>query len=265
MPCLWVVCGAGRGVGKTRVARGLAGLLPDAAYAKHGHGQPRPDKAGVLLHDLVQVERFLLQHSQRRHLVIESNAMVETGRADLVLFVEGQPVGMPRREDADSLRAAAHIVIDRDQPVARWRRLLTAQLDAATAQAALDLLIHQAAHLPGPTLGAGTKFWLQLPGEHGMGKGLMRLLLEIDQHATLRKASQNTGISYRHAWDLIRTAEKHLGTPLIQSRPGGQGGGGTSLTATGLHLARCFETLDAELRGFAERRLAELLQGGGQP
>ncbi len=262
MPLLWVVCGAGRGVGKSWIARGLCDHLPDAVYAKHGHGEPQLDKPTTLLHHLHQVDRFLARGSLRRHLVVESNALALDGRGDVVIFVEGEPRGLPRRDDADALRQAAHIVVDLDQPISAWSRILDEHLGSGPASAGiLQLLLDQAARLPGPAMAAGTKVWLELPGGHGMGKGLAQLLLQVRAHATLRKASQATGISYRHAWDLIRTAENHLGAPLIISRPGGAGGGGTSLTALGLRLIDCYQTLDRELAELAQRRLAELLSG----
>lgn len=262
MACTWLVCGAGRGVGKTRVARGLEARLPDAVYAKHGHGVSREDKPGRLLHSLSEVERFRAARAHHRHVIIESNSLVIHGGGDVVVFVEGQPRGLPRRDDADALRAAADLIIDHDQPVQRWRTLLTERLgDGPVAEAVLELFFEQVVHLPAPKLTAGTKLWLRLPGEHGMGGGLVQLLVGIDRHATLRMAARDAGISYRHAWDLIRTAEQHLGTPLIVSRPGGAGGGGTSLTALGFHLVRCFQTLDRDLEDFANRRLAALLAG----
>jgi molybdate transport system regulatory protein len=262
MATLWVVCGAGRGVGKTWIARGLQARLPDATYAKHGHGQARDDKPGQLLHDLPQIEAFLAQAAPSGHAVLESNAVALQGRADLCIFVEGQPRGLPRRDDADALRAAAHIVLDLDQPVTRWRsELERVAPDPRTTDSILELLLSQAQRLPAPPLTAGTKLWLTLPGGHGMGRGLVQLLEALQAHSTLREAARATGISYRHAWDMIRTAEQHLGSPLIVSRPGGTGGGGSSLTAHGLCLARSFRVLDAELGDFAQRRLAELLAG----
>ncbi len=263
MPCVWVVCGAGRGVGKTTVARGLCEHLPQAAYAKHGHGEVQPDKPGLLLHELHQVDHFLVQGDEHAHLVVESNTLALEGRGDVIVYVEGETRGMPRRDDVDELRAAAHIVLDTDQPLGSWRRELDRALGPGpTRDAILALMLAQVRRLPTPELRAGTKLWLTLPGGHAMGRGLAALLSQVDACATLRKASQATGISYRHAWDMIRSAETHLGAPLIVSRPGGAGGGGTSLTPLGLRLVECFETLDRELAAIAERRLAELLAPG---
>jgi molybdate transport system regulatory protein len=156
----------------------------------------------------------------------------------------------------------AHVVLDQDQPVARWRSELDRVVpDLTLRDRIMELLLAQVWRLPAPELAAGTKLWLALPEGHVMGKGLVQLLLAIDEHATLRKASQAAGVSYRHAWDMIRDAERHLEAPLIISRPGGAGGGGTSLTALGLRLVRSFRALDGELKLFARRRLAELLSG----
>jgi molybdate transport system regulatory protein len=264
MACLWVVCGAGRGVGKTWIARGLVSLLPAASYVKHGHGQARGDKPGRLLHHLAEVEAYLARAEDHTHVVLESNTVALQRRADLCIFVEGQPRGLPPRDDVDALRAAAHIVLDHDQPLRRWRAELARVLgDEVDLQPFLALLQGQVQRLPLPPIGAGTKLWLSLPGEHGMGKGLVQLLLQVHSHSTLRGAAQATGISYRHAWDMVRKAEKHLGLPLLISRPGGAGGGGTSLTPLGLRLVRAFEQLDRDLQTYANQRLEQLL--GGTP
>ena len=114
-------------------------------------------------------------------------------------------------------------------------------------------------------MSARTKVWLQLSGDHGMGKGLAQLLAGVDEHGTLSAAAKASRMSYRHAWDLIRTAESRLGAPLLVSRPGGAGGGGSSLSVLGLHLVRCFQQLDRELASFAALRLDELLSGDGGP
>lgn len=260
MATLWLVCGAGRGVGKTWIARGLCEILGEATYAKHGHGEPKPDKPGLLLHGLAEVERFLSGLGDTPNAVVESNTLVLEGRGDLVIFVEGEPSGLPRRDDADQLRRRADIAIAPDAPIGRWRRALSKVLDDREREERIvELCLHQVRRQPIPTLAARTKVWLQLPGDHGMGKGLVQLLEGVDHHSTLRAAAEASGMSYRHAWDLIRTAEAHLGLPLIVSQPGGRGGGGSSLSALGLRLVRSFRQIDLEVAGFAKRRLVELL------
>lgn len=261
MALLWVVCGAGHGADQAGFARGLCELLPDAAHARHGGDEPQTGGPTEILHDLPAVEGFLLRSARRHHVVVESDTLALEGRGDVVIFVAGPPCDQPRGGEADPLRQAAHIVLAQDQPIDAWRKILEARLGVGPrATAAMHLLLEQASRLPAPPLGTGTKLWLAMPGGHTMGKGLAQLLGQVQTHATLRKASQATGISYRHAWDLIRTAERHLGAPLIISRPGGAGGGGTSLTVLGLKLLGCYQTLDHELSEFAERRLQELLE-----
>ena len=44
MGMLWVICGAGRGVGKTTLALKLCEILPDSRYAKCGHGAKQSQK-----------------------------------------------------------------------------------------------------------------------------------------------------------------------------------------------------------------------------
>ena len=59
---------------------------------------------------------------------------------------------------------------------------------------------------------------------------LLRRMPRVD---SLREAASGFGLSYRHAWALIRDAEQALGAPLIVTRRGH----GTRLTPYGALLA----------------------------
>jgi len=104
-----------------------------------------------------------------------------------------------------------------------------------------------------------TKLWLVLTSRHGMGEGLAGLLDHVAQHGSLSEAARRSEISYRHAWDMIRDAERRLGRKLIHAQPGGTGGGSSSLSDEGRRLVDIFAQLDREVAAFASRRLAELL------
>ena len=69
--------------------------------------------------------------------------------------------------------------------------------------------------------------------ESGFGEGKWRLLCAIQEHGTLKAATDSLGISYRKAWNDLRRAEEVLGVPLTEKRRGGDGGGETSLTQAG--------------------------------
>jgi len=69
-------------------------------------------------------------------------------------------------------------------------------------------------------------------GKRRVGLGLIdaRLLRFIQEKGSLAMAAKELGLSYRSAWGRIRRLEKLLGFKLIEARPGGRGGGSTSLT-----------------------------------
>ncbi|HVP38877.1 MAG TPA: hypothetical protein VMS93_06790 [Candidatus Saccharimonadales bacterium] len=165
-PLLWVICGAGRGVGKTHLALELCRTLPQAAYAKQGTSRRRPGKAESFFTTDAEMDAFLAQAGEagRRHLVVESNALARRGRGDVVIFVAGEvPAGgrgpaagageghaTPRgaRPDAQLLRSLAHVVLDRggsgpDRPA--WRAALArAGLESALLAPVLGVLAGQA-------------------------------------------------------------------------------------------------------------------------
>ncbi|MFH1469069.1 MAG: hypothetical protein ABIO70_32075 [Pseudomonadota bacterium] len=257
---MWVVCGAGRGVGKTCVAHTLGRVLPDAVVCKQGHHAAQAGRPDHLLRTEEEVEAFLAAHADQAHIVLESNAAALAGRGHVVIFVEGVPVGTTRRPDADALRAAAGIVLAPEEPLANWRAALLQVLPEPDLRGAtLEALLGALRWRRDPALQVRTKLWLEPPAGAGFGQGLMELLTLVGETGTLRAAAKGASMSYRHAWDLVRAAEEQLGLPLIAAQPGGRRGGSSSLTALGCRLLRLHRQLDAEVAAFARKRLEELL------
>ncbi len=69
---------------------------------------------------------------------------------------------------------------------------------------------------------------------------LLRRMPRVD---SLREAASGFGLSYRHAWALIRDAEQALGAALIVTRRGH----GTQLTPYGALLAAALEEIESRL------------------
>ena len=163
---LWVLCGAGRGVGKTHLALALCRILPEAAYAKQGAGRRRPGKVENFYRTDEEMDTFLKQAegAGRRHLVVESNALALRGRGDVIIFLGGdvpagdhvlpggadkdQGVHRGARPDADLLRSLAHMVLDRRRPgtdPSAWREVLARKgLESAMRTPVLEVLAAQA-------------------------------------------------------------------------------------------------------------------------
>lgn len=129
MTLTWIICGAGRGVGKTRLAQRLCQVLPDAVYAKQGCGPRRPDKPANLFRTAEETAAFIgrcLGHHE--HVVVESNALARAGRGDIVIFVDGPPGHAGTRPDTGELRARAHLVLDTGARPEDWHVALAARL-----------------------------------------------------------------------------------------------------------------------------------------
>ena len=89
---------------------------------------------------------------------------------------------------------------------------------------------------------------------------LLALLVQVAELGSLAAACQRSGLSYRHAWDMVRQGEALLGTPLLQM----ERGRGSRLTPLGeklvwadrriaARLAPVLDTLASELESELER------------
>ncbi len=119
-------------------------------------------------------------------------------------------------------------------------------------------------------LQARCKVWLEADGGSLFGTGVAALLLGIQRHGTMTGAARAAGMSYRHAWDLVKSVEAHLEHRLVISQPGGHGGGNTALSPQGVILLRVFRQLQDDVANFTRQRFEELLRSaqvgiGGVP
>jgi len=101
-----------------------------------------------------------------------------------------------------------------------------------------------------------SKIWLEKDGELCFGAGRARLLRNVEMTGSLSQAAQALGMSYRHAWSQVRSAEERLGEPLLVRQRGGKARGGSVLTEKAKELLVRFEKLDREVREFVDARSA---------
>jgi molybdate transport system regulatory protein len=91
------------------------------------------------------------------------------------------------------------------------------------------------------TLSPKTRLWLSKKEKSVMGEGRYELLREIDRGHSLKVASTHLGISYKHAWGMIRDMEEVLGFRIVISKRGGKEWGSTVLTEKGRELLTQYE------------------------
>lgn len=76
------------------------------------------------------------------------------------------------------------------------------------------------------------KLWLETENGYVFGEGIFKILSKIQELGTLRGATEELDMSYRHAWGIIKKSEQRIGKPLLATHKGGKlGGGGSELTA----------------------------------
>ena len=74
-------------------------------------------------------------------------------------------------------------------------------------------------------LKAKTKLWFTENGKTVIGAGRAELLRTIDEERSLRKASSKLGISYKHAWIMLKKMNEALGKPATITVRGGKRSG----------------------------------------
>ena len=92
------------------------------------------------------------------------------------------------------------------------------------------------------------KLWFEIGDDHVLGEGTYGLLEEIRKKKSISAAAKATNMSYRHAWDLIKEVERHLGEPVIKTQKGGKYGGRSEVTGAGLSLLTSFKKLKKKMK-----------------
>ena len=90
------------------------------------------------------------------------------------------------------------------------------------------------------------KLWLEKDGEIIIGLGRDKLLREIQKTGSIKRASENLGISYKKALEYIKAMEKRTGKKLVETKRGGKERGGSKLTPEAKKLLEKFEHIKKE-------------------
>ena len=100
---------------------------------------------------------------------------------------------------------------------------------------------------------------IDLEGHGSIGPGKIRLLELVDEHGSIQKAAAAMGMSYAHAWKLVRDTSATFGAPLVDASTGGAAGGGTKLTALGRKVLALYRRAEQRAAKAAESEV-ELLK-----
>jgi molybdate transport system regulatory protein len=91
-----------------------------------------------------------------------------------------------------------------------------------------------------------------------IGPGKIRLLELIAETGSISAAGRAMAMSYRRAWLLVDTLNQTFQSPVVETRGGGTGGGGASLTQFGVSLIEDYRTMEHDAHAAVANRLAKL-------
>ncbi len=91
-------------------------------------------------------------------------------------------------------------------------------------------------------------------GDAVFGRGRAELLEAVDATGSISAAARQVGMSYRHAWAMIRASEQRMGRRLLVRSRGGTGGGGARLTDGARALVRAFRAVEADFAKLTEEK-----------
>ncbi len=111
-----------------------------------------------------------------------------------------------------------------------------------------------------PKPGWHGRIWLE--GEEGtlVGYGRAVLLEKIQLHGSISKASTEMKMSYKHAWNLVKSMNRQTGTAVVITRRGGNQGGGAILSETGIRLLQLFWKVQKKMEQFLDEESSKWLQ-----
>ena len=103
------------------------------------------------------------------------------------------------------------------------------------------------------------KFWIENRGEVVLGGGKTALLLAVDRFGSIQRAADEFGMSYRHAWGVIKKIEQRAGFKIVDTKLGGKDGGGAQLTPKGKTFVKRVDSLLKDLQTIVEKRFRQRL------
>ena len=103
-----------------------------------------------------------------------------------------------------------------------------------------------------------SKLWIEANDSILLGEGRIQLLKAIEHTGSLSAAAKSLGMSYKKAWKLIDTVNKHAKKPVVLTTTGGVGGGGAQVTPHGKMIMLEFETIKNDCWNFLKQQEKKL-------
>lgn len=107
------------------------------------------------------------------------------------------------------------------------------------------------------------KIWVEKGGGVALSGYRVRLLQLIAETGSLAEAARRMGLSYRRAWGKVREMEENLGARLVESEPGGPGGGRSRLTAEAEKIVALYPRFEAAAQADVRQDFEQIFRKQG--
>ncbi len=87
---------------------------------------------------------------------------------------------------------------------------------------------------------------IELPDGVRLGYGKIDLLRAVNREQSISAAARSMGMSYRRAWLLLEELNSSFTALVVETRMGGSGRGGASLTKMGAKIIALYENAEAK-------------------
>jgi len=101
---------------------------------------------------------------------------------------------------------------------------------------------------------------IDLGPDEAIGPGKIRLLEAVRDHGSISAAGRALGMSYRRAWLLIDSMNRCFRRPVVTTRPGGERGGGATVTEFGVSLIDNYRAIEAKAHAASAKELRAIAQ-----
>ena len=98
------------------------------------------------------------------------------------------------------------------------------------------------------------KFWIENKGEVVAGGGKIALLSAVGRLGSIQRAADEFGMSYRHAWGVIKKIEQRAGFKIVDTKVGGKKEDRAQLTSSGKVFVEKMGSLLNDLQVIVKRR-----------
>jgi molybdate transport system regulatory protein len=100
--------------------------------------------------------------------------------------------------------------------------------------------------------------WVENAGVRFFGPGPVELLERIAETGSIKQASQQMGMSYKKAWDLVNKLNTLAARPFVLTSTGGEKGGGSTISEEAREMIQYHRQLRERFRAFLEQETARL-------